>query len=217
MVIFAFSKWERMQIIKIAVILGVFLVYGCSGDKKSGHFSYFRNYSRTFNDLNDRHLQGARKWGIQPVGSVNELKRMKGQVKEIRSCRLYEVDELTHSQPYLVPRAAGLLQTIGRNFRDSLSAKDLPSYRIIVTSVLRTDESVKKLRKRNINASANSAHIFGTTFDVAYARFKKTGFGKTENDKLKSVLAEVLRDLRKAKQCYVRYEYKQGCFHITVR
>lgn len=167
--------------------------------------------------MNDKHLQGARKWGIQPVGSVNELKRMKGQVEEIRSCRLYEVDELTHSQPYLVPRAVGLLQAIGRNFRDSLSAKDLPSYRIIVTSVLRTDESVKKLRKRNINASANSAHVFGTTFDVAYARFKKTGFGKTENDKLKSVLAEVLQDLRKAKQCYVRYEYKQGCFHITVR
>ena len=212
------SQNERgMQIIKIAVILGIFLWCGCSGDKKNDRFSYFRNYSRTFNDLNDKHLQGARKWGIQPVGSVNELKRMKGQVEEIRSCRLYEVDELTHSQPYLVPRAVGLLQAIGRNFRDSLSAKDLPSYRIIVTSVLRTDESVKKLRKRNINASANSAHVFGTTFDVAYARFKKTGFGKTENDKLKSVLAEVLQDLRKAKQCYVRYEYKRGCFHITVR
>lgn len=68
-----------------------------------------------------------------------------------------------------------------------------------------------------MNASANSAHLFGTTFDIAYARFKKSAFRETETDKLKSVLAEVLRDLRNEKRCYVRYEYKQGCFHITVR
>ena len=43
------------------------------------------------------------------------------------------------------------------------------------------------------------------------------GAEKEETDKLKSVLAEVLQDLRKQKKCYVRYEFKQGCFHITVR
>ena len=116
-----------------------------------------------------------------------------------------------------VPRAATLLRTIAANFKDSLSSKGLPSYSIIVTSVLRTNESLKKLRRRNLNASANSAHLFGTTFDIAYARFKKSAFRETETDKLKSVLAEVLRDLRNEKRCYVRYEYKQGCFHITVR
>ena len=68
---------------------------------------------------------------------------------------------------------------------------------------------------KNVNASANSAHVYGTTFDVAYARYK--GAEKEETDKLKSVLAEVLQDLRKQKKCYVRYEFKQGCFHITVR
>ena len=78
-----------------------------------------------------------------------------------------------------------------------------------------TTGNVKKLRKKNVNASANSAHVYGTTFDVAYARYK--GAEKEETDKLKSVLAEVLQDLRKQKKCYVRYEFKQGCFHITVR
>ena len=107
------------------------------------------------------------------------------------------------------------METIGRNFRDSLDSKDLPSRKIIVTSVLRTAATVKKLRKSNINASANSAHVYGTTFDIAYARYK--GAKKEETDKLKSVLAEVLQDLRKREQCYVRYEYKQGCFHVTVR
>ena len=36
-------------------------------------------------------------------------------------------------------------------------------------------------------------------------------------DTLKLVLAEVLRDLRKADKCYIKYELKQGCFHITAR
>ena len=37
------------------------------------------------------------------------------------------------------------------------------------------------------------------------------------NDTLKWVLSEVLRDMREAKRCYVKYEVKQGCFHLTAR
>ena len=206
-----------MQYLKLFLVFILLFSAGCEGRKKAGRFVYFRNYSRTFNDLNDRHLKAARQWGIEPVSAAEVLKRRPGKVEEIKSCRLYAVDPLTHSQPYLVPRATTLLRTIAANFKDSLSSKGLPSYSIIVTSVLRTNESLKKLRRRNLNASANSAHLFGTTFDIAYARFKKSAFRETETDKLKSVLAEVLRDLRNEKRCYVRYEYKQGCFHITVR
>lgn len=190
-------------------------VAGCGNGKKKGEFRYFRNYQRTFNDMNDRHLKAARQWGIKPITSDEELERQMGKLSEIESCRQYEVDKLTHSLPYLVPRAGELLETIGRNFKDSLDSKGLPSRKIIVTSVLRTSGTVKKLRKTNVNASANSAHVYGTTFDVAYARYK--GAKKEETDKLKSVLAEVLQDLRKREKCYVRYEFKQGCFHITVR
>ena len=171
--------------------------------------------SGIINDLNDKHLKAARQWGIQPVTSDELLEEQMGKLDKIGSCRYYQVDELTHSIPYLVPRAEKLLKTIGRNFQDSLSSKGLSSRKIIVTSVLRTTGNVKKLRKKNVNASANSAHVYGTTFDVAYARYK--GAEKEETDKLKSVLAEVLQDLRKQKKCYVRYEFKQGCFHITVR
>ena len=183
-----------MQILKYIFIgLLIFLTCGCGGKKKQGEFRYFRNYQRTFNDLNDKHLKAARQWGIQPVTSDELLEEQMGKLDKIGSCRYYQVDELTHSIPYLVPRAR----------------------KIIVTSVLRTTGNVKKLRKKNVNASANSAHVYGTTFDVAYARYK--GAEKEETDKLKSVLAEVLQDLRKQKKCYVRYEFKQGCFHITVR
>ena len=157
-----------MQILKYIFIgLLIFLTCGCGGKKKQGEFRYFRNYQRTFNDLNDKHLKAARQWGIQPVTSDELLEEQMGKLDKIGSCRYYQVDELTHSIPYLVPRAEKLLKTIGRNFQDSLSSKGLSSRKIIVTSVLRTTGNVKKLRKKNVNASANSAHVYGTTFDVA--------------------------------------------------
>ena len=205
-----------MGVFRICIIaLGVLFCCACSEKKRKDHFRYFSNYQRTFNDMNDRHLQAARQWGIAPLVSDEDFDKQRKKLSKISSCRHYVVEELTHSLPYLVPRAEELLETIGRNFRDSLDAKDLPDRRIIVTSVLRTAGTIKKLRKKNINASANSAHVYGTTFDIAYARYKDAE--KEETDKLKSVLAEVLQDLRKEKKCYVLYELKQGCFHITVR
>lgn len=207
-----------MQCFKIILCIGlILLLVGCGDNKKEKNFKYFRNYSRTFNDLNDRHLASARKWGVEPLGSEKDLKRLRGRLIEVESCRWLEVDELTHSYPYLVPKAYDLLKNIAVTFKDSLDSKGLPSSNLIVTSVLRTDEKIKKLRKKNGNASANSAHIYGTTFDIAYARFKNNTSKELEIDKMKSVLAEILDDLRKKKKCYVRYEYKQGCFHITVR
>lgn len=208
---------NNMQIVKIIVLLVCTgLLSGCGNkQKKQENFRYFRNYQATFRDLNDKHVDAARRWGIKPIHSEEELGQQMKKLVKISACRWYEIDDLTHSLPYLVPRAEKLLETIGRNFRDSLDSKGLPDRKIIVTSVLRTNSSVKRLRKKNLNASANSAHMFGTTFDIAYARYVK---GKEEErDKLKTVLAEVLQDLRLDKKCYVRYEYKQGCFHITVR
>ncbi|MEG2514193.1 MAG: DUF5715 family protein, partial [Bacteroidaceae bacterium] len=77
------------------------------------------------------------------------------------------------------------------------------------------------LRRRNGNASLNSAHFYGTTFDVSYNRFEKVELERPTqdvgSDTLKLVLSEVLRDLKKAEACYVKYELKQGCFHITAR
>ena len=37
------------------------------------------------------------------------------------------------------------------------------------------------------------------------------------NDTLKWVLSEVLRDMREQGRVYIKYEVKQGCFHMTVR
>lgn len=181
------------------------------------------SYKRSFPDLNDTHLAVAKKLGIRPLEDREAAEALKEKLTHVTDNEFYSVDSLTYSIPYLVPRASALLDTIGSNFLDSLSAKGLNPNQVIVTSVLRTEKDVKRLRRRNGNASANSAHCFGATFDVSWRRFKKVEdedgrpLQDVSADTLKLVLAEVLRDLRKADKCYVKYELKQGCFHITAR
>lgn len=181
------------------------------------------SYKRTFGDLNDTHLAVARKIGIRPLASREAAQELGGKLVQIAPCERYDMDSLTHSIPFLVPRASALLDTIGANFLDSLTCKGLNPNRVIVTSVLRTQDDVKRLRRTNGNASANSAHAYATTFDISYRRFTKVEdpdgrpMQDVSADTLKLVLSEVLRDLRKAERCYIKYELKQGCFHITAR
>lgn len=178
------------------------------------------NYGRHFNDMQPRHISAARRYGITPIADRTEARERKEELGlvQVRNCRNYHLAPLTHSIPYLTENAEALLDRIGKNFRDSLASKRISSHKIIVTSVLRTEEDVKKLVKVNKNASGNSAHKYAATFDISYANFLPTGVSvKCGRNVLKKVLAEVLRDLRDSKACYVRYEKNQKCFHITSR
>lgn len=181
------------------------------------------SYKRSFPDLNDKHMAIAQAIGVSAVKDRTAAEKLKKKLKLIEDNELYSVDSLTHSIPYLIPGAAQLLEDIGRNFLDSLESKGLNPNKVIVTSVLRTDDDVRRLRRTNINASANSVHRYGTTFDISWKRFEKIEeidgqpMQSVRSDTLKLVLSEVLRDLREAKRCYIKYELKQGCFHITTR
>ena len=181
------------------------------------------SYKRSFGDLNDTHMAAAKKIGIKPLKDREAAEKLGGKVMEIKNGDFYQVDSLTHSIPFLVPKASALLDSIGANFLDSLENKGLNPNQVIVTSVLRTQDDVKKLRRVNGNASANSVHMFGTSFDISYKRFFKVEdpdgrpMQDVRADTLKLVLSEVLRDLKKKDMCYVKYELKQGCFHITAR
>lgn len=181
------------------------------------------SYRRAFPDLNDTHLETAAEVGIKPIADRKAADSLKEELEHIASNKWYVVDSLTYSIPYLVPRADALLTDIGRNFSDSLAAKGLNPNQVIVTSVLRTRQDVKRLRRRNGNASENSAHCYGATFDISWKRFNKVEdpdgrpLQNVAPDTLKRVLAEVLRDLRQEGRCHVKYELKQACFHITAR
>ena len=183
------------------------------------------DYATLFNDQNGVQLKAAAKFGIQqPLKNRNEADKVRDGLVRIRDNSHYSIAKLTQSIPYLTDGAAELLDMIGKNFLDSLESKGLNPNKIIVTSVLRTQEDVKKLQKSgNPNAVSNSAHCYATTFDITYTYYDKSWFKKfrfcesVETETLKKVLGEVLRDLRKQKKCYVKYEVKQRCFHITTR
>lgn len=184
---------------------------------------YDVRFSKEFNDLNDVQLSVAQAIGIPPVSDREAAEKMKGRLVEVKDGEYYRLDSLTHSIPFLVPSAAGLLDRIGSNFQDSLAAKGLNPYKLIVTSVLRTEDDVARLRKGNLNASENSTHRYGTTFDLSYWRYEKVPdlrgrpYEDVPPEYLRATLSQVLKDLHDEGTCYVKYEKKQNCFHITVR
>ncbi len=180
------------------------------------------SFKNTFPDNNDVQLEAARRHGVTPVKDRTEAEHRKKELVYVGGNPYFHVDKLNNSIPYLVPRAAVLLQDIGRTFFDSLQMKGIPLHKIIVTSVLRTKDDVQRLRSRNGNATENSCHLYGTTFDICYNRYKTVEDPdgperrRVRNDSLKWVLSEVLRDFREQKRCHIKYEVKQGCFHMTV-
>ncbi|MDR1517747.1 MAG: DUF5715 family protein [Dysgonamonadaceae bacterium] len=179
------------------------------------------NYARDFNDLQELQIEAAINNGVDPLETRDDtLKLAKKLVRLPNELELYKMYELKHSIPFLVPSAAQLLMDISKNFRDSLYSKDLPLYRIFVTSVTRTNEDMKRLRRGNLNASDNSTHCYATTFDISWKQFDqidRDSLRRLSPDRLKLVLGQVLFDLRQQQRCYVKHERKQACFHITVR
>ncbi len=174
------------------------------------------SFGRIFNDSNHIHLASAIISGISPITDMRSAWNLAHPIIKIKPCREYFVDSLTHSLPFLVPKAERLLREIGQRFNDTLTARGGGHYRIKVTSVLRTPATIAKLRRRNRNAVSSSAHQFGTTFDISYRKFicDSVNIPRTQED-LKNLLAEILQTLRNEEKCLVKYERRQGCFHIT--
>lgn len=173
---------------------------------------------RILSDLPDKHMSVCYSKGFRPVTDLRSAYNIDKPISKLSTCDDYALDELTHSLPYLQTDAHEILKTIGKNFSDSVEKRSGHRYKIIVTSVLRTPGSVAKLRRRNGNATENSAHQYGRTVDISYANFVPEDPNYVLNQAcLKNTLAEVLFDLRNKGLCYVKHERHQGCFHITFR
>ena len=176
-------------------------------------------YNDKFADMNPAQLEAAKRYGITPIDNRNFDFEGCQQLTEIKSCKVFCIDKLTHSVPFLTPAAASLLREIGEEFQMRTVEAGLGKHRVIVTSVLRTKDDVLRLATVNVNASENSAHCYGTTFDLSYYRFQTCGWVSWDvyDDRLVEILAEVLVEKRKEGQCYVRFEKLQHCFRITSR
>ena len=174
------------------------------------------NYKTAFPDSQSVQIVAAERWGVRPVKNREDAEKRKKELVYVGESPYFHVDRLSSSIPYLVPRAAILLQDIGQAFYDSLYVKGIPFNKLIVTSVLRSMDDVARLQRHNQNATERSCHLFGTTFDICYNRYHPVT-QPVRDDTLKWVLSEVLRDKRQEERCYIKYEVKQGCFHMTVR
>ncbi len=190
--------------------------FPANGQHRYSSIRGVRDYQREFPDSQAVQIVAANRWGVQPVANRVDAELRKKELVYMAYSPNYHVDRLSSSIPYLVPRAAVLLSDIGQSFYDSLYAKGIPLHQLIVTSVLRSIDDVARLQRHNGNATENSCHLYGTTFDICYNRYYPIG-REVRNDTLKWVLSEVLRDKRQEQRCYIKYEVKQGCFHITVR
>lgn len=173
---------------------------------------------KEFNDSNFVHRAEAEQLGITPLTDTRSHWHLRRPIVKIESCADFYVEPLRYSRPYLVPEAAAMLHEIGRRFNDTLAVRGGGDYRIKVTSVLRTPETVARLRRGNKNAVDSSVHQYGTTIDISYARFAADSkrIARSAVD-LKMILAEVLKAMRDEGKCWIKLEYKQPCFHITAR
>jgi hypothetical protein len=180
--------------------------------------------SNKLNDPNEVQLIHAEKNGLKKPFTTNEeflleidsLKKNQTLV-EITENRFYQLKALTHSQPYLIPEAADMLNEIGYRFQKRCEEKKYHHYKFRITSMLRTEEAQTSLTHRNGNATGHSAHIYGTTLDISYKNFYNVDKDTIES-KMEPIIAltKVLTDMRKECKLLVVRERHQSCFHITV-
>ena len=76
------------------------------------------NYKKAFPDSQSVQIVAAERWGVRPVKNREDAEKRKKELVYIGESPYWHVDRLSSSIPYLVPRAALLLQDIGQAFYD---------------------------------------------------------------------------------------------------
>lgn len=175
-------------------------------------------------DLNDHAYQyysESFKRGIgKALRSTGEIRRnyRNGKLAFIQNTESYFLDTMWYSYTFLTPQSAKLLDEIGSRFHAKLKNTTLECSRLVVTSILRTENSIKRLRRWNRNAIKNSSHLHGTSFDISYRSFlNDKSLNEAEIAYLKSKLVETIWELRNEGKCWVTYETRQTCLHVVCR
>jgi hypothetical protein len=227
------SRWKRLRkgrIFAVLLITILTIYFSVSGNARRRVRIIFSSSCRQYdqplcsNKLTDRiidYSEQAKSSGIKACRNEKELKALisDGKLVRVSSGRSFRIDRLTYSYSCLTPEASDLLKEIAKRFREKTNRQGLNGSRFIITSMTRTTEKMKGLRRNNSNASANSPHLNGNAFDISYLRFTTRKIYFTECDRrfFKEALAEVILDLRRERRCWATYEKNQGCFHVVAR
>jgi hypothetical protein len=179
-----------------------------------------------YRDFNAVHLKYAKQNGVSPFSTNEDFNKGiddlidDDKLVKISDNSYYRVCKLTHSHPYLTPKAEDFLEDLGKRFQKKLNEKDMPEYYFQISSLLRTKENQKKLSRSNGNATQNSSHMYGTTFDIPYTTVIKNTFlwkeAELTDGNASELLSEALGELREEGRCVIVTERKEACFHITV-
>lgn len=141
-----------------------------------------------------------------------------GALIPLKQNQFYFIDTLRYSYAFLTPNSEMLLSEISKKFQQKIQNTNLKGAKIVVTSALRTTHKIRMLRKVNRNALKNSAHLHGTTFDIAYQTYYHPNkIKKAEKICLSEILTAVLFELKSQHKCWVTYEKFQSCFHVVDR
>ncbi|MCE7053220.1 DUF5715 family protein [Algoriphagus sp. AGSA1] len=161
----------------------------------------------------DKHLYAAEHNGFGLIEDEDHMKKLVEDEKlvQVSEGNGYEVMTLTHSHPFITPYSKTVLEEIGTAFQ---TLTDTETF-FVLTSVTRTPDQQKSLRKRNRNATEGiSSHSYGSSFDISYIRFNgKKSFDRKKQKALEKVLDEFQED---GKIFFIK-ERKQSCYHVTVR
>jgi uncharacterized protein YcbK (DUF882 family) len=228
-----FLNYRSFKILKICIVIFfVFLLFYLivSKDARRNVRIYFSSscigykqpvFSRKLTDKIVDYSDQSRSTGIIECKNENEIHKMvsEGKLVRVNSGRRFIIEKLSYSYPYLTIESRDLLNDISKRFRSKTEKAGLNGARFIVTSMTRTTEKMKVLRKNNGNASVNSPHLRGNAFDITYVRFSCRKLFVTECDKrfMKEALAEIIWQLSEEKRCWATYETQQSCFHVVAR
>lgn len=216
-------------VIGVIIALSIIFCSRCGNDTEVITECYCGNATApiasktTLRDINSEHLAHAHANGLKrPIKNSKQFDADIDSLvdnrilKKIKSNQYYKVAHLTHSYPYLTPEAKELLRVIANRFRKNLRQTDLPPYRYEISSLLRTEEFQKQLQRVNSNATTSeSAHYYGTTFDISYQNYYYRG-NKYTGDNIEAILEKTLKELRSECRLMIIREKSNKCFHITV-
>jgi hypothetical protein len=161
------------------------------------HQSAARSLPNSFFIKNDAELQ----YGL----SVSKL-------VEVSDGRGYRINRLKYSNAVLLPEVRDLLENMGNDYADALKGTDSEGTVFRVTSMTRTNNQQRSLRKRNRNATKSlSTHSYGASFDIAFMD------RANEDDNCN-------RPTREIQKLLLRYQNEGriliipegGCMHITL-
>lgn len=224
-----FRKPFRLIMAGLALVMLISILYPPVSNFLH-HLNDNRGYGKIrvdwYRDLNPVHLKHAKANGIRPFKKNKDFHQDieqlldNNELVKITNSRNYVVKRLTHSHPYLTPEAAELINDLGKRFRKKLKENDLGNYAYQISSLLRTEESQKGLSRTNRNASPNTSHLYGTTFDIAYNNVVKRPLPwmkvEVADARVIKLLSEAIGELRSEGRCVVVTEKHETCFHITV-